>query len=429
MREIFTQLIRTFLRTFGCELLKLSQVNRCKNLKPLNEQIVNQPKLIKLLNKLLNKLGASILKISPELAVTINPKIYRKAPKQIDFKIEKIDPIIIAGYGATGSSAVLNFLEDYDECLVPDPGIAFEFRLIKDPGGLIDLEATLIDNYIYYNAASSIKRFKTQANVHAKRFFSYGFNVDKITEGKFSKFVEEYIDKLVVGYYDFSWHCDDLDKSRFIQSFKNLIRIKNEKILQEQQPIVIRDKDKFLNHTKIFLNKTFMAMGKYEIEKKFWWKAKEAPQIPKILLDQGLSPENADKGIRYFSDDARVIIVDRDPRDTYISSVTYNHLFPNDVELFAKNYLISFNLTQKQKDPRIMKVMFEDFVNNKDNLRKKILNFVNLSEKKHEDWKFTLFDENFSKTKIRKWETQNLDEKLLEDVHRLKQLLPDHCLN
>ena len=45
--------------------------------------------------------------------------------------------ILTAGYGYSGSSAVVDLLKEYDNCdSISDN---FEFRLIKDPGGLEDL--------------------------------------------------------------------------------------------------------------------------------------------------------------------------------------------------------------------------------------------------------------------------------------------------
>ncbi len=63
--------------------------------------------------------------------------------------------IAVSGYGWSGSGAVVDMLREVDGCGTP----GFEFSLIKEPGGIIDLECLLVDNWDVIREADAIDRF------------------------------------------------------------------------------------------------------------------------------------------------------------------------------------------------------------------------------------------------------------------------------
>ncbi len=63
--------------------------------------------------------------------------------------------ILIAGYGWSGSSAVVDLLNEIDGFYEPH----VEFRLLKDPYGLIDLRHALVEHWDILNSDIAIRDF------------------------------------------------------------------------------------------------------------------------------------------------------------------------------------------------------------------------------------------------------------------------------
>ena len=62
--------------------------------------------------------------------------------------MNEFDYIIVAGYGWSGSSAIVDILREFEDCMVPD----VEFRMIKDPYGVHDLYDNLVEKWCLLNA-------------------------------------------------------------------------------------------------------------------------------------------------------------------------------------------------------------------------------------------------------------------------------------
>ena len=76
-----------------------------------------------------------------------------------------------------------------------------------------------------------------------------------------------------------------------------------------------------------------------------------------LLLDQGVLPEEADETLEILPKETKVIIVSRDPRDVYLSSLSQNKLarnFPNNVKDFCKIYANQYKHFLKQKNKNIV---------------------------------------------------------------------------
>ncbi len=62
-----------------------------------------------------------------------------------------VDFICVSGYGKSGSGACIDLLKEFEYI----GGIDNEFRMAKDPGGLLDLENSLVSNweFVRHNVA------------------------------------------------------------------------------------------------------------------------------------------------------------------------------------------------------------------------------------------------------------------------------------
>ena len=110
------------------------------------------------------------------------------------------------------------------------------------------------------------------------------------------------------------------------------------------------------------------------------------PDTEYLVLDQCVSTTNVKRYLNYIRD-LKVIIVDRDPRDVYIQAMRDgDHVLPHDPLLFAKQYRdMRRTIDDEIKDPRILRIHFEDLIYRYDFTTKQINEFLGISEEKHKD--------------------------------------------
>ena len=122
-----------------------------------------------------------------------------------------------------------------------------------------------------------------------------------------------------------------------------------------------------------------MAVNLDIIEKSGSWFSYNGERI-------GQGRENVKRYLNYIRD-LKVIIVDRDPRDVYIQAMRDgDHVLPHDPLLFAKQYRdMRRTIDDEIKDPRILRIHFEDLIYRYDFTTKQINEFLGISEEKHKD--------------------------------------------
>ena len=122
-----------------------------------------------------------------------------------------------------------------------------------------------------------------------------------------------------------------------------------------------------------------MAVNLDIIEKSGSWFSYNGERI-------GQGRENVKRYLNYIRD-LKVIIVDRDPRDVYIQAMRDgDHVLPHDPLLFAKQYRdMRRTIDDEIKDPRILRIHFEDLIYRYDFTTKQINKFLGISEEKHKE--------------------------------------------
>ena len=115
--------------------------------------------------------------------------------------------ITCASYYGTGSSAVTDFITEFDNVYSMGD---YEFRFLHDTDGIADLEYHLVWNHNRHNSGHAIKRFKKIVDFYSgnklvpryEPFFQY----------KWKELAYEYIDSLVDFSYKGWWQYDLLDR-------------------------------------------------------------------------------------------------------------------------------------------------------------------------------------------------------------------------
>ncbi len=296
------------------------------------------------------------------------------------------------GFCSTGSSAVSDYLKEFDENQVLD---MLEFTLPYLPDGLEDLEYHLTKNINRIDSSVfSIERFrmfmKSKTNGELTKLTS-------LTKEKVNEITESFIDKIVQLRWKFIGRGDELlYPSKFYRYFglsimaQRVLPWLNKKKGRSIDLYPVRElevsimPDNFEAEAKRFIKNILIGMG--------------ADFTKNIVLDQPFSGDDPAKTFHYF-DNPLAIVVDRDPRDNYLFAKKFlykkGRFMPTDsVKEFVKYYrLVRDNRPYKNEDSRILKIKFEDMVYNYDETTKKINKFCGLGENPRP---FTVFNPKLS---------------------------------
>jgi hypothetical protein len=260
--------------------------------------------------------------------------------------------ISVSGYGWSGSGAYVSLLKEFYGFGGPDG----EFRLVKDPFGLIDLESSLVNNWDFIRHDVSIRDFLWFCNLLSRKGSLFGKMGLSFEDKLFVNFFlesENYIDRLTDLKYvgDSVVHRYRLGrKNFFLKQIRSKLGISNNTgIMRLSRP----DKDKFIVETRNYIYKLFNNYAtKYNLRT--------------IVLDQAIPISNHMKSMNYF-DSIKLIKVDRDPRDIYVNLIKRKKLIGFELakDQSVDKY-ISWHRTLREKsaidntNQNILTVNFED---------------------------------------------------------------------
>lgn len=295
--------------------------------------------------------------------------------------------ITCAGYYGTGSSAVTDFLGEFDCVYFMGD---YEFRFVQDPGGIADLEYNIVENYHRHNSGHALKRFKKNID-----FLAGGRIIKKYEPffaGQFKKLSYEYIDSLTAFKYKGYWHQDVIDKGKVVWFTERVLdKILNRVIVpiirgrnniepmsihllrNEYTYVPFSDPDVFYANTKRYIDQLFEIANKENKEY--------------IMVDQLVPPSNTEKYCRYF-DDIKIVAIDRDPRDVYLMEkfVFKGGIVPLDnIDDYCKWYELTRRHRETEHDDpnKVLRLQFEDMVYHYDDSVKVIADFLGVPLSDH----------------------------------------------
>jgi len=266
--------------------------------------------------------------------------------------------VIVAGYGWTGSSAVVDLLKEFSGY----KELGTEFRIIKDPYGIMDLETALVEKWDLGQSDNAIRDFLWLANIHNRknlRFSKIGLSYEDRISKDFYKHTEDYVNDLVDFEYKSHWYFLDCRESYPKYMYKKVLNrlglSRRDSIMYFSQP----SREVFNLKTQKYIASVFRDFS-------------EKQNAKTVILDQAVQPFNAKKAFDYFNS-VKVIIVDRDPRDNYIDLISTKgsigrelHDSP-DVEKYIRFHQARrCNNIRELNDKRILKMTFEELVLNYD---------------------------------------------------------------
>lgn len=326
--------------------------------------------------------------------------------------------ISCAGFGGTGSSAITDLLSEFEGI----KGIGtFEFTILHDVDGILDLKHSIVDRFERLNCTEAIYRFERLINNVEGMYRPYLGDSFRIESNN-------YIDTITITQWRGFWHQHLYRGSKFEKRVKYKIPEKIQRILYnifiknskyEYTPYYLKkdiklcyDKEKFMVETKKYINSLINILdSKNEYEY--------------LALDQLVTPYNLEEYYEFF-DDLKVIIVDRDPRDLYLLNKIYwkeGWIPSHDVELYVK----WFKGIRKDKinynGGNSINIMFEELIYNYENTVKKIIEFLGIDECNHIN-KLKKFNPEKSIKNCRLWENEK---QYTDDIKYIEQNLKEYC--
>ncbi len=314
-----------------------------------------------------------------------------------------IQYVLIGGFNASGSSAVIDLLKEFKTVYESD----CEMRFICDPYGVKELEKSLTERWDVINSAAAMQDFfhMCKLGCRKKSYFPlapYGMGYSEKINPKFMQITELYLDRLtdykyIEQYFHFkskaSYFRYVIDRCRYGLEFyshgKMHVANRNITPLRFSHP----SKDKFYFETKKYFNNLFDVDSLHRQHKNY------------IVLDQALAPNDSDLVGKYFNN-GKMIIVDRDPRDMF-ADIMFNAVLLDDrtnTEEYGKNFAKRQIALREhiQLDENIMKIYFEDLIFHYEETRNKIMKFLKIdstvpcAQKK-------FFDPKISKKNVESW--------------------------
>tara|TARA_B110000027_G_scaffold131176_1_gene155029 strand:+ start:166 stop:1119 length:954 start_codon:yes stop_codon:yes gene_type:complete len=285
--------------------------------------------------------------------------------------------IIILGTFRSGSGAILDYLNGRGDLY--DPMGKEEYHLPHMPNGLMTLEAITEEAFHPASADFALSQFEniTSKLSHPGSFWRYGRGYN-IRLPSFQILIEKFIKEITAANYPMRLDWHRLERSRIeyiLAEIKNYLGINN-KIPKTR---ILVSKDKFLNSVLKFHDQLFLQY------------AEGRP----VLINQGGSGWNPVVSTKYFFN-RKVVMITRDPRDQFVE-LKNSYKKAGSVEGFVEWYKEMRRRLERIKDPDLLHIRFEDFVEENFMLVEKLCKHLSLDSNIKSKYEPNLSKKNIGK--------------------------------
>lgn len=289
--------------------------------------------------------------------------------------------IIPTGYMGSGSSAITDLISEFKD-IDTDFG-THEYVFMHTPGGLFDLEDKLLvgNNAIRSDEALHVFR-DTMSMLYDKKYWWVG-NYKETFGEPFLDITDSFINSIITSKSDQYWYYQENTNTKMwfklvyrrIMKILTLNKFKGEKpLLYKTMWLSLVDGSTFYRAAKKYLNELFLLIG---LDKR------------DIILDQLLLPFNLHRFENYFEENVFVIVVSRDPRDTFIiNKYVYNNRnegvpYPTDVYDFCKYYSAMRKSEKPCDSKQVIRLSFESLCYDYENTLDDLINKIGLQNHEH----------------------------------------------
>ena len=325
--------------------------------------------------------------------------------------MNKMQHICVVGFNWSGSSAVVDLMKEFSGNWDPED----EFFILTLPNGIMDLENVLFERWDPHNvdiAIHDLLSFAMFINRNQGKF-SRGMSYDDHFHGQFMQATKEFVEEITSYEFKGYWWIYNykMPYSKWLYR-----KIKNKIIPKEYFETMYYSKptrEEFYKAVQNYMNKLVEAIS---IDQ----------GCRNIILDQAVQPQHPAKAFDYF-DNAKVIVVDRDPRDIYCELVELKKLIGRDIaETHDTWKFIKWHKDYRENgrvnDERILYLQFEDLIYSYDEAINKIVNFIDDPEMSHTDVK-KYFDPAVSKKNVGKYKNFKYQDEIKQIEDELSEYL------
>lgn len=330
--------------------------------------------------------------------------------------------IDVSGFSFTGKSAFYELLSNAPE--LSSFGVEVEIDLLRVQGGLIDLHHALCINWSPIRSSEAIRRFSKLVHYLGgrrkiwDRFFRYGPHYDEFLS-EFTSESEIFLKNLILATWEGEWPFAAFNESHSFSMAKKYLRKFGLSRLEEIYLSSV-DSDDFKECSRAYISKIF-SLGKVG--------------CAGVLINNCFEPFNPIFGMEFFPE-ARSIVVDRDPRDIYISAS--NNRIINGVDVGGAvvggdvNAFIARFLTYRKNisiacSEQLHRTRFENLVLNFDQeivALKKLIYPLRLDWEKLEN----SFNRERSLKNIQQWRLDQ-NKKYNKDIKLIESRLCEYCMD
>ncbi len=268
--------------------------------------------------------------------------------------------IIPTGYMGSGSSAITDLLDGIDGVDVSRS--TFEFVFLHCPNGVFDLEDKLLAGNNAVRSDEALHTFAdTMRQLYNKKYWWVG-HYNRHIGSAFWTETERYIQTLTQYTLDYYWYWQENVTPRMVPRLMLNKALKLVPPLRRfiKKPLAYAPMwssfvtpEEFYAASRDYLYRVLKMMGDRD---------------DSLVLDQLLLPFNLHRFPHYFDDNAEVFVVERDPRDVFISNKYFWNRsngvvpYPVDVDEFCEFYGRLRAMEKPIDNPHIHRLHFEDLI-------------------------------------------------------------------
>lgn len=290
--------------------------------------------------------------------------------------------VAVTGYFGTGSSAVIDLLKEYENVtIVPENGRAYEHSVFFVPGGLFDLCSKLLHGNSPQGSDMVINDFVDAMKRLNDNDFGWFGSYKKMFGNRFMDIVWRFVDRI--------------SEKRATSNSNHELRVRFSlaKAIAQYVLHLVKGR-KFSQYGKWYVEDSKPVYFSMPSEDELYEAAREftkayfhlfetEKESTHIVFDHLIWPQQIEIFSKCFDETLKIIIVDRDPRDVFISDQylwTTPH-FPSDVNVFIDEWRRSHLPVSTAH--HVLYVRFEDLVYHYENSMAEIETFLNLPHDSH----------------------------------------------
>lgn len=331
--------------------------------------------------------------------------------------VDSVRVVDIVGYSFSGKSAVYDLLSSFSN--TTGHGVEFEFDLLRSRGGILDLEDSLVRNWGLVRSSVSIRDFR-------RLTYFLGGNgrlLDRIFRGgpqygvKFANFdalSSDYVSELTIDCWEAYWPFLDFSEAPLVL----LLNKYASKFYSRKNKVYLSrlDEDAFLKLTSKFLDRLVVAGLDTDSNV--------------LLLNNCCDPSNPDSSLRLFSN-AVSVVVDRDPRDIYLSTLNANNpevgraAIGSGIDTFISRFKV-LRSSSAVDSPLVLRMSFEDLVLDYDNSKRRIVEHVGADLVGVEEPNRASFDPSKSASNVGQWKKNDVYNKYRGEIIKIEKELANY---